>query len=288
MLSSAFYLVATSILPAAAAAGNPTVVWLQTDWAPHQILEGPHLGKGTFDLLLKRLAALLPQYQHQSRLISLGRIEPHFQRSDEIICIAGSLYTEERASTRYYSLPVAIGPGFAVNYVSTSMVADYVESDLTLDINKLAQHPELIGAYQPNRYYPEVMLQAIGQQGSNLLATEFTSELNAAALLHSRRIDYVIEYPERMQFYQRNLAYTSDIASAALLGASPYSVSYITCNKHPLSQQLITEINQVLPVLWQADDFQELLFYWLDQNARQILLPKFLELKQQMAEKNRP
>jgi len=264
-----------------------TVVWLQTDWAPHQIVEGPFQGQGTFDVLQQRLTALLPQYQHQLRLTSLGRIEPYFLNTTETVCATGALYTEERTKTRYYSLPLAIGPGFSINYVAGSFVESLLDQHWQLDVRKLVQHPELLGAYQPNRYYPEVVLQAITQSGSTLLASAFTSELNAAALLLSKRVDYVIEYPERIQFYQRTLQAQQVIESAALLDALPHSVTYITCNKTALAEDVINDINKVIPDLWLAEDYAEVLFYWLDQNAVKILQPKFVEIRQQMAEKNR-
>lgn len=271
-----------------AEAEQETVVWLQTDWAPHQIVQGPFIGQGTFDLLQKRLAALLPQYQHELRLSSLGRIEPYFLNATATVCAAGSLYTEDRAKTRYYSLPVAIGPGFAINYTAGSMVEQLVDGQLQLDLRKLVQNPELLGAYQPNRYYPDVVLAAINNPDSTLLASAFTSELNAAALLISKRVDYVIEYPERLQFYQRTLPAQPEILSAAMLDTLPYSVSHITCSKTALGERLITDIDNVIPALWLADDYAELLFSWLDQNARALLQPKFDEIRQQMAEKNRP
>lgn len=263
------------------------VVWLQTDWAPHQIIDGPFQGQGTFDVLQLRLTTLLPQYQHQLRLTSLGRIESYFLNTDETVCATGALYTEERTKTRFYSLPLAVGPGFAINYVAGSFVESLLDEQWQLDLRKLVQHPELLGAYQPNRYYPDVVLQAIQYPGATLLASAFTSELNAAALLLSKRVDYVIEYPERLQFYQRTLKAQQVIESAAMLDALPHSVSYITCNKTALAEDVINEINKVIPDLWLADDYADVLFFWLDQNAVKILQPKFAEIRQQMAEKNR-
>lgn len=283
------YVIATLLLPLSYAeqSADP-VIWLQTDWAPHQIVEGPFQGQGTFDVLQQRLTTLLPQYQHQLRLTSLGRIESYFLNAEETVCATGALYTEERTKTRYYSIPLAIGPGFAINYIAESFVASLLDEHWQLDLRTLVQHPELLGAYQPNRYYPDVVLQVIQHPGTTLLPQAFTSELNAAALLASKRVDYVIEYPERLQFYQRSAQLQAEIKSAAMKEALPYSVSYITCNKTPVAAKLIADIDQVMPELWQAEDFADVLFFWLDENAKNMLMPKFLEIRQQMLEKNRP
>lgn len=282
------YVIAALLLPLpyAGQSADP-VIWLQTDWAPHQIVEGPFQGQGTFDVLQQRLTALLPQYQHQLRLTSLGRIESYFLNTDETVCATGALYTEERTKTRFYSLPLAVGPGFAINYVAGSFVESLLDEQWQLDLRKLVQHPELLGAYQPNRYYPDVVLQAIQHPGATLLASAFTSELNAAALLLSKRVDYVIEYPERLQFYQRTLKTQQVIESAAMLDALPHSVSYITCNKTALAETLINDINKVIPDLWLAEDYADVLFFWLDKNARTILAPTVENIREQMAEKNR-
>lgn len=282
------YVIAALLLPLpyAGQSADP-VIWLQTDWAPHQIVEGPFQGQGTFDVLQQRLTALLPQYQHQLRLTSLGRIESYFLNTDETVCATGALYTEERTKTRFYSLPLAVGPGFAINYVAGSFVESLLDEQWQLDLRKLVQHPELLGAYQPNRYYPDVVLQAIQHPSATLLASAFTSELNAAALLLSKRVDYVIEYPERLQFYQRTLKTQQVIESAAMLDALPHSVSYITCNKTALAETLINDINKVIPDLWLAEDYADVLFFWLDKNARTMLAPTVENIREQMAEKNR-
>ena len=264
------------------------VVWLQTDWAPHQIVDGPLAGQGTFDVLQTRLSRLLPHYQHEIQLTSLGRIEPLLLSTHITVCVIGSSFTEQRAATRYYSLPIAIGSGFAINYVTGSKVANIVREQPYIDLTNIALNQQLLGAYQPNRYYPDVISAVIQHPEATLLANEFSSGLNVAALLTSGRLDYVIEYPERIQFFQRAITTVPAIVSAAISGTEFFSLRYVTCNKTTLGERVINDINQLLPALWQADDYAEVLFSWLDQQARALLMPKFEEVRQDMAKKNRP
>ena len=277
-----------SLAPYNVFAEQDKVVWLQTDWAPHQIVDGPLAGQGTFDVLQTRLSRLLPHYQHEIHLTSLGRIEPLFLSNSKTVCVIGSSFTEQRATTRYYSLPIAIGSGFAINYAAGSKVEAIVGEQPYIDLTSIALNQQLLGAYQPNRYYPESISATIQHPEATLLANGFTSELNAAALLTTGRLDYVIEYPERIQFYQRAITAAPTIVSVAISGTEFFSLRYVTCNKTTLGERVINDINQLLPALWQADDYAEVLFSWLDQQARALLMPKFEEVRQDMAKKNRP
>lgn len=279
----AFLLTVFSVSP-----DDADVVWLQTDWPPHQIIDGSAAGEGTFDLLQQRIVAMLPTYRHTVKLSSLARVETYFLDTRSTTCTIGTLYSADRARTRHYSLPVAVGSGMAISYSPDSMVALFVDEQHHIDLRKLVYHPELLGAYQPHRYYPSVVFDIISDGRATLLATAFTSELNAVALLQQQRVDYVIEYPERIQFYQRALAQQATIVSSPIRDVSPFAVSHVTCNKTATAEHLIAEIDKLLPVLWQEASHQELIFRWLDQHAVTKIMPKYLEIRQQMVEKNRP
>ncbi|OWP47351.1 hypothetical protein CEG18_29035, partial [Pseudomonas nitroreducens] len=93
-----------------------------------------------------------------------------------------------------------------------------------MDMRKLAQDRTLTGAYQPNRFYPASVMDAT--RTNNFIPQEFTSQLNAASLLLSKRVDYVVEYPERMAFYLRQDSAQQQIQSLAIADAAPYVVSY--------------------------------------------------------------
>ena len=210
---------------------KPQLIWLHTDWPPHQIVSGPFQGQGTFDLLQQQLKAAMPEFEHQQRLVSLARLEQIFQQQEETVCTTGTLYSAERAQTRIFSRPMAVGAALAVGYVPGKLTLHPAMYKDGANISELAQDKKLLGAYQANRLYPPEMQQVLQQGDSNLSSQAFTSEVNAAALLDSDRVDYVVEYPERMQYYSHLLPQPVLLEYRAIAGANVASVTPSICGK---------------------------------------------------------
>lgn len=264
-----------------AAEGKTTITWLQTDWPPHQIVSGPFQGQGTFDLIQQQIAAKLPQFNHQTRLVNLARLEQAFLQQDPAICALGTLYSEQRAKTRLFSTPVAVGPALAVGYIAGRLTSHPAMVSDGADIQKLALDRTLTGAYQPNRYYPPVIMVLLQHPDTNLVKHAFTSEINAAALLAGKRVDYVVEYPERMQYYNQLLEQPVALEHQAIRGADIASISYVTCSTDVAGQSVITSLNQLLPALWQQQEYLQAIQTWLDDSARQRLGTELAKLQQQ-------
>lgn len=261
------------------------VTWLKTDWPPHQITTGVYQEQGTFDRLQKQVMAGLPHLTHQVKVVNLPRLEQAFLQNSQGVCSFGSLFTEKRAATRWYSKAVAVLPGLAVHFRQNPDLIQHqaVQTNGSIDVWKLAQDKKLTGVYQPNRSYPSSVMDAA--QHANFIPQDFTSQINAAALLLSKRVDYVVEYPERMAFYlKQNQQHEQgqQIQSLVVSDSPPYVVSYITCNKSPEGQQLIAQINQVLEGLWQKSDYKTAMFHWVDEETKSRLESAYSEVQQQV------
>jgi uncharacterized protein (TIGR02285 family) len=270
------------MLLASSAYAKPQLTWLQTDWPPHQIVSGPFQDQGTFDLLQQHIMAALPQFSHQTRLVSLPRLEQIFQQPKAASCALGTLYSEERAQNRLFSVPMAVGPALAVGYVTGKLTAHPAMQADGVDIRMLALDTSIRGAFQPNRLYPDVIAPLLQHPDSNLSSYAFTSEINAAGLLLGNRVDYVVEYPERMQYYNQLLPEPADLEHRAIAGANVASVSYITCSKDNVGQAAIEAINQVLPVLWQTAEYQQTMQRWLDSSAQRRLSTDLQQMSVQL------
>ena len=145
------------LLLAGSVHAKPQLTWLQTDWPPHQIVNGPFQGQGTFDLLQQQIMAALPQFSHQTRLVSLARLEQIFQQSETGSCALGTLYSEDRAQSRLFSVPMAVGSAVAVGYIAGKLTTHPAMQPEGADIRMLALDTSIRGAFQPNRLYPDVI-----------------------------------------------------------------------------------------------------------------------------------
>lgn len=264
------------------------ITWLKTDWPPHQITTGVYQDQGTFDVLHKLLITELPHLTHQTKIVNLPRLEQAFLQNNYSVCTFGSIFTEKRAKTRWYSQAVTILPGLAVHFRTSAVLQQHVamQDDGSIDMRQLAQDKVLLGAYQPNRFYPASVMDAT--QYANFIPHEFTSEVNAAALLLSKRVDYVVEYPERMAFYLKHYPQKVQIQSRAVEDASPFVVSHITCNKSPKGQLLIAEINKALRLLWQKPEYKTAMFSWVDEGNITRLEKIYQDFQQKSTEKTKP
>jgi uncharacterized protein (TIGR02285 family) len=268
------------LLLAGSAGATPQITWLQTDWPPHQIVSGPFQGQGTFDLLRQQLVAAMPQFSHNTRLVSLARLEQIFQQQMPRVCSVGSLYSEERGQSRLYSTPMAVGPAISIGFVQQRLLQHAAISNGAVDINLLALDSNLRGAFQPSRYYAPVIEQALQHPASNFSSHAFTSELNAAALLANGRVDYVLEYPERMRYYNQLLSQPVKLQHLMIRGATDASVSYVTCTQSSDGEQIMAAVDGALQQLWLQPEYQLAMRRWLDDAAWQRITPDIEAIKQ--------
>jgi uncharacterized protein (TIGR02285 family) len=268
------------ILFACSIQAKPQLFWLQADWPPHQIVNGPYQGQGTFDLLQQQLQAVMPQFEHKFRLVSLARLEQAFLQQEAGNCALGALYSELRAGSRLYSKPLALHPALAIGFVSGKLSRHSAIQSEGVNLNVLALDSTLTGAYQPNRLYPPAITQMLQRAGSNLNRYALTSELNAVALLASGRIDYVVEYPERLQYYNSVLPQAVSLEHRAIIGANTASVSYVACTKDAIGQAAIAAVNQALYGLWQQAEYLQAMQRWLDERTRRRLNTDLQRLQQ--------
>ena len=278
LMRALFFVIGISfsvVVPAA-----PQITWLQTDWPPHQIVSGPFKAQGTFDLLRQQVVAALPQFSHQTRLVSLARLEQLFVQQTPGVCAVGTLYSEERQQSRLYSTPMAVGPAISIGFVRQDLLEHPAVENDEVDIGQLALDNMLRGAFQPSRYYSPVVEQALQHNASNLSSHAFTSELNAAALLRSGRVDYVLEYPERMRYYNQLLDKPIKLHQLVIAGATDTSVSYITCSPGGDGEQIIIAIDAALQQLWLQPEYVLTMRRWLDDAAWQKIQNDVLAIKQ--------
>ncbi|MDX5405910.1 MAG: TIGR02285 family protein [Chromatiaceae bacterium] len=268
------------LLFAANLAAAPQITWLQTDWPPHQIVSGPFKNQGTFDLLRQQVVAALPQFSHHTRLVSLARLEQLFLQQTPGVCAVGTLYSEERQQSRLYSTPMAVGPAISIGFVRQDLFEHPAVENDAVDIVQLALDNTLRGAFQPSRYYSPVVEQALQHNATNLSRHAFTSELNAAALLRNGRVDYVLEYPERMRYYNELLEKPVKLYQLVIAGTTDASVSYITCSQGGDGEQIIAAIDAALQQLWLQPEYVLAMRRWLDDAAWQKIQNDVLAIKQ--------
>ncbi len=253
------------ILLASSLNAKPEVTWLQVDWPPHQIVSGPHSGKGTYDLMFKQIVDRLPEFNHTYTLSNLQRVETLFEQGHTGVCtMFGTIKSQEREKERIFSNAVVVGSNLLIAYVSPSLDNYASMQSESVDFDQLASDVRLRGAYQPNREYAPKLKQTLTLAGSNLIAQDFTSEVNAVSMLANGRVDYVIDYPERINFYNSLLKKPVKIHFKPIKDHEDPIVSYISCSKDPIGKLVVDSINEELPGLWRSEAYLFAIRRWLN------------------------
>ncbi|HSG51720.1 MAG TPA: hypothetical protein VLA40_06405 [Rheinheimera sp.] len=269
------------LLLASDADSKPEITWLQLDWPPYQIVSGPYAGEGTNDLMSKELISRLPQFSHTIQLTNLQRMEQAFVQAQPGICtMFGTLYSEKRAQNRLFSDAMMVGSIMTVAFIELSLHRHPAMSADSVEFPILAKDPELKGAFQPNRQYPMHIKQIVSSSDTNLIAHNFTSEVNAAALLSSGRVDYVLDYPDRLNYFNQLLPQPINLQFKAIDGVDEFPQSYISCSKDEAGQRAIDAINAVLPELWQDEAYLSAMRRWLDDASWRYLARDVERLQQ--------
>ena len=257
------------------------ITWLQLDWPPHQIISGPYAGEGTYDLLSKQLISRLPQFNHNIRLTNLQRMEQAFVQGETGICtMVGMLYSPERAQNRVYSDAMIVASKMMMVFTNPSLNQHPAVTGDTASLAELASDQTLKGAYQPDRQYPAAITELLSLPDTNLIAHNFTSEVNAIALLKNARVDYVIDYPERLNYFNQLLQHPLVLHIKNLSGIEKPVTSYIACSKDKAGVAAIDAINAVLPQLWQNDGYLSAMRRWVDDVSWHYLSEDIKQIQQ--------
>ncbi|WP_337879976.1 hypothetical protein [Rheinheimera sp.] len=260
---------------------QPVMVWYNSHWPPFRIAEGPKAGQGRYDVLMQQLMQALPQYQHQVRQIHLARITRVSASTKESHCTFGLRYTAERASRSLFSEPAALITNLEINFTEANSKAQrFLSAVQAVDMAQLSHQPELLGLLEADRAYPKLISNHLNQEGSNLGSSSM-STLNPAQLLEVGRVDYVVDYPNRLAFFAKEAGLELPLVSRAIEGLEPLSYGYVSCTKSVEGQQWIADINKALSGLKLQPGYRQAMLLWATEPEKQLLLQHYSEFSLQ-------
>lgn len=265
-----------------AIATAPTIHWLMSDLAPFRILSGPAQGQGSSDLMEKMLMAQLPQYQHRSRFVSFERREILHGDASTLYCSFGILSNPKRQQQMLMSIPAGVVMPVALATVADSQLDQELQADPVVDLTQLVRRQRYLGLLESGRGYPSLIDQARAIPGS-LLGDHSALEQNPVDLLLAGRVDYLLEYPHRVNYLLNSSKQpTAKLHFYLLAGDDKFQTTYVACSKHPSAPQVIKDINQQLTTLWVNPEYQQKMLSWHDDRSRLALLQLMQQVQSQL------
>jgi len=265
-----------------AIATEPVIYWLMSDLAPFRILSGPAQGQGSSDLMEKMLMAQLPQYQHRSRFVSFERREILHGDASTLYCSFGVLSNPKRQQQMLMSVAAGVVMPVALATVADSKLDQELKTQKVVDLAQLVRRQQYLGLLEPGRGYPKLIEQAKAIPGA-LLGDHSSLDQNPVDLLLAGRVDYLLEYPHRVNYLQNSSKQpTAQLHFYLLDGDDNYQKTYVACSKHPAAPKLINDINQQLVKLWSNPDYRHKMLSWHDDQSKLALQQLMLQVQSQL------
>ena len=265
-----------------ALAKDPVIYWLMSDLAPFLILSGPAQGQGSSDLLEKMLIAQLPQYQHRSRFVSFERREVLHGDASMLYCSFSILSNPKRQQQMLMSVPSGVLMPVALATVSNSTLDQQLAKQHVVDLAQLVRQQRYLGLLESGRGYPKLIDDAKAIPGS-LLGDHSAIDQNPVDLLLAGRVDYLLEYPHRVNFLLNSSKHADAKLNFYLLaGDDKFQTTYVGCSKHPQAPQLIKDINQQLVNLWSNNEYRQKMLSWHDEKSKEALQQLMQQVQSEM------
>ncbi|MDR7121617.1 TIGR02285 family protein [Rheinheimera soli] len=256
------------------ASAQPSMVWYTSHWPPYRISEGPYAGQGSFDLMLSQLIKALPQYQHQINQIHQARIVKVSATTSENHCTFGLRYTPERERRTYFSQPAGMLPNLAINTLPNHSKLKRLNSVQAVQMETLVKDADLLGLIENDRAYPAVIAEQINKEGSNLGSSSMTT-MNPAQLLAAKRVDYVVDYPNRLRFFSIEAGLDLQLEFKPITEIPGFSYTYVSCSKSATGKGWIKDIDQALSELKQKTEYKNAMYRWFSEQEQQLLEPHY-------------
>jgi uncharacterized protein (TIGR02285 family) len=240
-----------------------SIDWFVRDWPPVNILQGPQQGQGAYDLMLDRLIAAMPQYQHQLHVSTLTMRQQMMQQH-KTHCLFGLLKTPQRQTFLQFSEPVAVIPNLQLVAKADHPLWQQLGQQPVVDLNWLFAQ-SWRGMVEQHRTYPA----PIAVQLSELVQVSAT-ETNLVQMLKANRADYVLEYADRMHYLAQQYPEVQ-LKSVPLLGLPAVTEVFVACSISDQAKAQIKAVNLALQQLRYEPQYRAALLDWLTPQSRALI-----------------
>lgn len=240
-----------------------TMDWFIRDWPPVNILQGPQQGQGAYDVMLNRLIAALPQYDHQLHISTLTMRQQMMQQQKSH-CLFGLLKTPQRQTFLQFSEPAAAIPNLQLVARADHPLWRQLQGQSAVDLNWLFGQAWR-GMVEQQRTYPPQITDHLPE----LLQVSAT-DTNLVQMLKAKRADYVLEYPDRM-FYLAQQLPDVELKSMPVLGMAAVVEVYVACSINEQAKGQIKAVNQALAQLRHDPQYRAALLDWLSPASRLLI-----------------
>jgi uncharacterized protein (TIGR02285 family) len=256
-----------------AAQVKDTILWLNPDFPPVYIIDGPQIGQGVGDKVQTYFQKLLPQYQHENRLSNFKRIIATLAAGKKA-CAITLLKNKEREKVVLYSHAFMIAPPNEIITVKRLLpdFAPFTDSQGAVSLVEVLNGSSLKLGYSPGRSYFSAIDKIIKTQTSdrNSLSNSgvdiFEGLMN---MLKRGRIDYTIGYGYEARYIARSFGFGEEVIAIPVSEHRTYIRVYAGCPKTDWGKKVITELNTLFQSARHEPEVYGVYREWLDPHSWQ-------------------
>lgn len=248
-----------------------TVNWQMPDYPPVIIGNGPFKGSGYADVFLRYFIERTPEFNHVVENSSMSRVFG-LMKQGQPVCEPSLLKTAEREAYVDFSGPVefVLPHHLVLRADRVARVAAYRNASGAVDIARLMRDATLITVRQEKRGYPPPVLeamQAIARQ-KNLLLTSDDDE-GPFRQLASGWVDYIISYPDEINWFSRKLQLPAgqQFVYLPIAGLPEFTIGYVGCTKGAWGKKVVQRVNEIVAGAGKRPPWIDAEARWLDPEA---------------------
>jgi uncharacterized protein (TIGR02285 family) len=243
-----------------------TITWVNENFPPAFILDGPDKGNGITDGAVSVYKKYLPEYNHRHLIANMTRIL-ELMKTGKKVCYAGFIKTTEREKYIQFSLPNII------TYANT-IIAKKDSINLLFGTKKSASLKTLLKkdklklGLTHGRAYGGVidqLLSTYAGTNKNIFFRSGQNELlGLLEMMDHKRIDYTIGYPWEVAYLanQINKRNQYSVISIRETEGQQWVLSYAGCPKNEWGKKFIQKLNAVLIKVRPKEDYIHHLLKW--------------------------
>lgn len=243
------------------------ITWLEIDYPPAYIFDGPNSGEGFGQVGLNYFVKNMPSYEHKKMTVNISRLLLMMKDKSKIYCAPQlGVYVNQFKDTIYSKAALVVPPaGIAILKKDISKFKKLGES---VSFEKLLKDRSLnLGVLGGGQFGDRIdRLIAKNKNESNIhYRYASTNQLNHYKMLLSDRIDYIVDYPFS---YSEVLNQLSDEKREKLKFLSVEEEmqpkkAYAVCNDSLASEAVLAKINSIVRMKGYKDAVSESLFRFI-------------------------
>jgi uncharacterized protein (TIGR02285 family) len=258
---------------AAAPAADPVIEWNMMDWPPFIVfkdgqlpLSADELGEGAIDGYLRLVLARLPQYQH--RFVSMTGLRAEIERkAGRGLCSPSSMRTPERLKERYFTPAMPTVPVHLV--LRRERLQAIAGGKGSVSLQQLTRREDVQGLVMSARYYGSTVADWVKPApDSNVRAMVAPKAGNLLTMLSASRMDYTLEYPMVVEYYQRSQGKPGELVSLPIDEVGEPPVGYFSCTRNPWGRAVIGDIDRALREVARLPEARQVYGRWMNEAVR--------------------